>query len=90
MEQQLDRIAAAFEAIAEKLEKISDSIDSLYVDVPSDLNVRAFVQLENEPQTKFAIRIDDDTRVQIMNETLYNGFGQKVSQFPFEINKTDD
>ena len=90
MEQQLDRIAAAFELIAEKLERISDSIDSLHVDVPSDLNVRAFVQLENEPNTKFAIRVDDDTRVQIINETLYNGLGQKVSQYPFEISQSND
>ena len=62
MEKQLDRIAAAFEAIAEKLEKISESIDSILIP-SSELAVKAFVQLENEPATVLKIRVDDDTRV---------------------------
>jgi len=89
MEKQLDRIAAAFEAIAEKLEKISESIDNMPVP-SSELDVKAFVQLENEPSTHFKIRIDDDTRIQLVNETLYNGFGEKVKQFPFEIAGSND
>ena len=87
MEKQLDRIAAAFEAIAEKLEKISESIDNIPVP-PSELDVKAFVQLENEPSTKFKISIDDDTRVQLINETFYNAFNEKVKRFPFEISES--
>ena len=91
MEKQLDRIAAAFESIAEKLEKISQSIESIDIPDPaSRLDVKAWVQLENEPNTKFGIRIDDDTRVQIINETLYNGFGEKVKQFPFKVTAQND
>ena len=89
MEKQLDRIAAAFESIAEKLEKISQSIDNL-PDPVSSLDVKAWVQLENEPNTKFRIRIDDDTRLQIINETLYNAFDEKVKQFPFKVTAQND
>lgn len=89
MEKQLDRIAAAFEAIAEKLKKISESIDNMPAP-PSELYVKAFLQLENEPSTVFKIRIDDDTRVQLINETLYNGFGEPVKQFPFKITESND
>ena len=91
MEQQLDRIAAAFEAIAENLAKISHSIDNFYLEIPSDLSVKAFVQLENEPSTTFKIRVDDDTRVQIINETLYSGFtSAPIQQIPFKVSQVND
>ena len=91
MEQQLDRIAAAFEAIAKNLAKISHSIDNFYLEIPSDLNVKAFVQLENEPHTIFKIKIDDDTKVQIINETLYSGFtSAPIKQIPFKVSQVND